>query len=123
MGKIIRLDRFNVGCRHHANGICFPHIYRASGFEYDMLDEGKNTARLTPGNTVPVETFYTLSEIGDYWRRAPAGARLLPFSVAANAQHLLRLKSARFSLVNPPAARTFSNFRSFSAADPCMLRA
>jgi hypothetical protein len=45
MAKIIRLDRFNVGCRHHANGVRFPHIYRVSGFEYDILDDGKNTAR------------------------------------------------------------------------------
>jgi len=66
MPTIIRLDQFNVGCRHHANGIRFPHVYRVTGFEYDLVDEGTNNARLVPGSTVPVEPFYTLSEIGDH---------------------------------------------------------
>jgi len=61
---IIRLKRFNVGCRHHANGVRFPHIYRVTGFEYDFLSEGTNNTRLVPGKTVPVEPFYTLREIG-----------------------------------------------------------
>ena len=64
--RIIRLDQFNVGCRHHANGIRFPHVYRVTGFEYDLIDQGTNNERLVPGNTVPVEPFYTLSEIGDH---------------------------------------------------------
>jgi hypothetical protein len=57
---IIRLERFNVGCRHHGNGIRFPHIYRVTGFEFDLM-EGK----FVPGTT-PVETFYTLSAEGDF---------------------------------------------------------
>jgi hypothetical protein len=63
---IIRLERFNVGCRHHANGVRFPHVYRVTGFEYDFVGEGTNNTRLVLGKTVPVEPFYTLSEIGDH---------------------------------------------------------
>jgi hypothetical protein len=59
--KIIRLERFNVGCRHHANGVRFPHLYRVKGFEYDLVD-----GDLVPGTTVPVETFYTLGDEGDF---------------------------------------------------------
>jgi hypothetical protein len=59
--KIIRLKRFKVGCRHHANGIRFPHIYRVTGFEFDLVDE-----KLVPGTTTPIETFYTLSVEGDF---------------------------------------------------------
>ena len=70
MAAIIRLDQFNVGCRHHANGIRFPHAYRATGFEYDLVDEG-----LVPRSTVAVEPFYTLSEIGDH---GIANATILP---------------------------------------------
>jgi hypothetical protein len=57
---IIRLERFNVGCRHYANGIRFPHIYRVTGFEFDLMD-----GKFVPGTT-PVETFYTLSAEGDF---------------------------------------------------------
>src|SRR6516165_1382653 len=57
---IIRLERFNVGCRHHANGIRFPHIYRVTGFEFDLMD-----GEFVPGTT-QVETFYTLSAEGEF---------------------------------------------------------
>ena len=57
---IIRLERFNVGCRHHANGIRFPHIYRVRGFEFDLRD-----GEFVPGTTTPVEPFYTLSAEGE----------------------------------------------------------
>jgi hypothetical protein len=57
--NIIRLEQFNVGCRHHANGVRFPHLYRVKGFEYDLVD-----GDLVPGTTTPVETFYTLGEEG-----------------------------------------------------------
>jgi hypothetical protein len=59
--NIIRLEQFNVGCRHCANGVRFPHLYRVNGFEYDMVD-----GDLVPGTTTPVETFYTLGEEGDF---------------------------------------------------------
>jgi hypothetical protein len=59
--KIIRLEQFNIGCRHHANGVRFPHVYRVTGFEYDLVDD-----ELVPGTTVPVEPFYTLSDQGDF---------------------------------------------------------
>jgi hypothetical protein len=42
----------------------------------------------------------------------------LPFSVAAN----IRTAAAADSFANPPAAFSFSNITSFSAADPCMSR-
>ena len=58
---IIRLERFNVGCRHYANGIRFPHIYRVTGFEFDLRD-----GEFVPGTTTPVETFYTLSVEGEF---------------------------------------------------------
>ena len=63
MATIIRLEQFNVRCRHHANGIRFPHVYRVTGF---AADEGRSRERLVPGNTVPVDPFYTLSKIGDH---------------------------------------------------------
>src|SRR5262245_31741543 len=75
MATIIRLYQFNVGCRHHANGIRFPHVYRVTGFEHELVDEGTDNARLVPGNTVTVEPFYTLSEIGDH---GIANARIQP---------------------------------------------
>jgi hypothetical protein len=53
----------NVGC--HANGVRFPHLYRVIGFEYDLIYEGTNNARFVPRSTVPVEPFYTLSEIDE----------------------------------------------------------
>lgn len=59
--RIIRLDQFNVGCRHHANGVRFPHIYRVAGFEFDLVSE-----ELVPGTTTPVEPFYTLSDQGNF---------------------------------------------------------
>src|SRR5262245_31031710 len=48
----------------------------------------------------------------------------LPFSIAANDRSIFSAsaRSAGCSLANPPAARTFSNMRSFSAADPCTSR-
>jgi hypothetical protein len=57
---IIRLGQFNVGCRHHANGIRFPHVFRVMGFEFDLMD-----GKFVPG-TAPVETFYTLSTEGNF---------------------------------------------------------
>ena len=71
---IIRLERFNVGCRHHANGIRFPHIYRVTGFEFDLRD-----GEFVPGTT-PVETFYTLERrgrirCGEPWDRSHKGAQ------------------------------------------------
>lgn len=59
--KIIRLEQFNIGCRHHANGVRFPHIYRATGFEFDLVN-----GELVPGTTTPVEPFYTLSDQGHF---------------------------------------------------------
>ena len=59
--KIIRLEQFNVGCRHHANGIRFPHIYRVTGFEFDLVDD-----QFVPGTITPVEPFYTLSDQGNF---------------------------------------------------------
>jgi hypothetical protein len=59
--KIIRLERFNAGCRHHANGVRFPHLYRVTGFEFDLAGD-----ELVPGVTTPVEPFYTLSDQGNF---------------------------------------------------------
>ena len=59
--KIIRLERFNVGCRQPANGERFPHIYRGQGFEFDCVDD-----ELVPGTTTPVEPFYALSDQTDF---------------------------------------------------------
>ena len=58
---IIRLKQFNVGCRHHANGIRFPHLYRVTGFEFDLVND-----QLVPGSTTPVEPFYTLGDQGNF---------------------------------------------------------
>ena len=45
------------------------------------------------------------------------------FSIAANSRSIFSAfaRSAGCSLANPPAARTFSNMRSFSAADPLQI--
>ncbi|NJO36183.1 MAG: hypothetical protein HC869_27175 [Rhodospirillales bacterium] len=51
--KIVRLEQFNVGWRHHAHGIRSPNLYRVTGFEFDMVDAG-----LAPGTTMAVEPFY-----------------------------------------------------------------
>jgi hypothetical protein len=59
--KIIRLEQFNVGCRHHANGVRFPHLYRVMGFEFDLVDD-----KLVAGTTTPVEPFYTLGDQGNF---------------------------------------------------------
>lgn len=63
--KIIRLEQFNVGCRHHANGVRFPVVYRVTGFEFDWVERGTANERFVPGKT-PVEAFYTLSDDGDF---------------------------------------------------------
>jgi hypothetical protein len=64
MATIVRLDQFNVGCRHHANGIRFPHVYRVTGFEYDLVDQGTNNERLVPGDTLPVDLSGSASGLG-----------------------------------------------------------
>jgi len=49
---------------------------------------------------------------------------MLPFSIAANSRSIFSAaaRSAGRSLAKPPEARTFSNIRSFYAADPCTSR-
>ena len=72
IATIIRLEQFNVGCRHHANGIRFPHVFRVMGFEFDLMD-----GKFVPG-TAPVETFYTLSAEGEF---GVANPEIVPIKV------------------------------------------
>jgi hypothetical protein len=41
-------------------------VYRVTGFEFDLLDKETAKQRFVPGTSTPVETFYTLSDSGDY---------------------------------------------------------
>jgi hypothetical protein len=58
--KIIRLERPNFGCRHQANGVCFPRVYRVTGLYYDFRDgEGLMSSDR------PSEPLYSLSNDTD----------------------------------------------------------
>jgi hypothetical protein len=63
--KIIRLEQFNVGCRHPANGVRFPLVYRVTGFEFDLGEGSGPRPQFLPGTT-PVAPFYTLSDDSDF---------------------------------------------------------
>jgi hypothetical protein len=63
--KIIHLEQFSIGCRHHANGVRFPLVYRVTGFEFDLVNRGTEHERFVPGKA-PVAPFYTLSRDGDF---------------------------------------------------------
>lgn len=63
--KIIHLEQFSIGCRHQANGVRFPPVYRVTGFEFDLVDRRTEHERFVPGKA-PVAPFYTLSRDGDF---------------------------------------------------------